>query len=377
MASRFIDGTGGATIQSKQRITVILVGATLLAAFFASGLVGCSPAYLARAALTEAEILLNREPILEVLDPEYGDREQLTADLRANLRWVLRARDFAESIGLTAKGSFTTYSHREEDVLAWVLIASKKDAFEPYTWWYPIVGRVPYKGFFEKEDAQCLTERLEARGYEVAIRGTPAFSTLGWFNDPVLTPALKHPPHEVVNTVIHEIFHQTVWIPGSVAFNESAANVVGALGAIEFFHREAERCTSASCRSEMARHQLRAERSWAFERELGILLTETVSALEALYASTELTTAEKLAQREALFHEHTAPFRQRYPELSLLSELNNAALLQLFLYRQELGGLEELFLRCEKKWSCFLAELQQIADTAGEGDPFTHVKERK
>src|SRR5690606_29809700 len=118
--------------------------------------------------------------------------------------------------------------------------------FEPYTWWFPIVGRVPYKGFFDFDEAHEQARRLDARGYDTYVRPSAAFSTLGWFNDPVLNTVLRYSDVDLVQTVIHELTHNTIYIAGQAGFNESFATFVGDRGAAAFFcdmeGPEGERC---------------------------------------------------------------------------------------------------------------------------------------
>src|SRR5690606_16686498 len=142
--------------------------------------------YFAQAAIQESKILLRREPIAEVLEqPEISAQEQ------RKLKIVLAARDYAEAIGLKPGDSFTQYTRLEQDTLAWVVMGSRKDAFELYTWWFPFVGSVPYKGYFSQAGAEREARRLERLGYETWVRGTDAISTLGWFNDPLLSTTLQ------------------------------------------------------------------------------------------------------------------------------------------------------------------------------------------
>jgi predicted aminopeptidase len=330
---------------------------------------GCSPFYVMRAAYEEGKILLGREEITEVIE-----QPETTPEIRSKLKLVLRSREFAEHhLGLNAKESFTQYSHVSKDVLAWVLLASKRDAFEPYTWWYPIVGTVPYKGYFHEEDAEKDIRRLEQKGYETWLRGTEAFSTLGWFNDPVLTTTLRHPPHSVANTVIHEIFHQTLWIKGSVDFNESAANAIGGLGAIDFFLAERSQCQDKTC-ADIAEERLQASlRDWEFEKELGGILTELHRVLEEVYTS-PMSYEEKLTRRDEVFNTITAPFRARYPKMRILQTLNNAELLQLTLYRKQLPLFEEGFHTCRREWSCFVDLFRKVGEH-DDGDPFHRFRE--
>ena len=206
-----------------------------LALLVAAGLAAsaCSPTYVLRAAWEEGKILNRRKPIARIVQDTATDWET-----RDKLLLVLQARQFAaDSLRLNAGNSYTLFSRVESDTLVMVLSAAHKDRFQPYTWWFPIVGRVPYKGFFELEDALAAQRKLEAQGYDTYLRPSAAFSTLGWFNDPLLSTLLRYDRVSLANTVIHEIFHNTFFAPGQAVFNESLANFVGGRGAIEFFCR--------------------------------------------------------------------------------------------------------------------------------------------
>lgn len=193
----------------------------------------CSPGYVLRAGWEEAGILWRREAISDVIASGHADERT-----KRKLELVLQARDFAKELGLKPKESFTTFSQVDRSELLWVLSAAEKTRFKAKTWWFPIVGRVPYKGFFEKDDGQEEARALEAEGLDVHLRPSPAFSTLGWFNDPLLSTTLRADEVSVVNTVIHEILHNTIWIKDNVPFNESLANFVGSRGAIMFFEQK-------------------------------------------------------------------------------------------------------------------------------------------
>jgi predicted aminopeptidase len=140
---------------------------------------GC---YLARGAWEEAKILTRRRPITAIV----GDKRTPEA-VRTKLKLVLAARAFArDSIKLKTGESFTTYSRLDKDTLVLVLSAAYRDQLKAYTWWFPIVGHVPYKGFFDFEAAKKAARKMEEEGYDVYLRPSDAFSTLGFFNDPLL-----------------------------------------------------------------------------------------------------------------------------------------------------------------------------------------------
>ena len=120
----------------------------------AAALAGCSPGYAMRAAYEEAMILWRAEPITTILEIETNQEKA------RKLHRVLEAREFAASLGFEPGDSFTRYSELDREVLAWILIGSRRDAFDLYTWWFPVVGTVPYKGFFEREDAESAAGEI-------------------------------------------------------------------------------------------------------------------------------------------------------------------------------------------------------------------------
>ncbi len=266
-------------------------------------------------------------------------------EMREKLRLVLETRDFAaDELRLNVGQSYTTYSLVDSDTLLHVLSAAHRDRFEAHTWWFPIVGRVPYKGFFDAQAAERERERLEQQGLDTSVRPAGAFSTLGWFNDPLLSTLLRADEVSLVNTVIHEVTHNTFYAPGQVRFNESFANFVGSRGAIEFFCRRdgenAPRCQ-------------RAHDMWHDERVFGRFLSALVADLEALYGREDLTSEQKIAAREEVFAAAQETFRQDVaPQLRAVrfrnferQPLNNATLIGRRLYYYRLDLFEELFER--------------------------------
>lgn len=187
--------------------------------------------YLLRAAWEESLILAARRSITHVIKDESTD-----AETRAKLELVLAARAFAhDSIALRAGNSFTMYSKLRRDTLVLVLSGAYRDRLARYTWWFPIVGRVPYKGYFDYGAAKRARDDLVAEGFDTSLRPASAFSTLGFFNDPILSTTLADDSLELANTVIHELTHNTFYAPGQAVFNESFANFVGARGAAWLF----------------------------------------------------------------------------------------------------------------------------------------------
>jgi predicted aminopeptidase len=191
---------------------------------------GC---YLTEAAWEQARILSVREPIEEI-----ARRGPMSAPVRAKLGLVLEARGFAaRDLELRAGESFTSYSQLDRDTLILVVSAAHADQLRAHTWWFPIVGRVPYKGYFDFAAARREARRLADAGLDVYLRPADAYSTLGWFNDPLLSTTLARDSMELVKTVVHELTHNTFYAAGSAGFNESFASFVGSRGAAAFFER--------------------------------------------------------------------------------------------------------------------------------------------
>jgi len=340
----------------------------LLAVFGA----GCSPGYVVRAAYEQSKILLARRPIADVLEDPAS-----TVEERIKLKLVLDARDYAVDMGLDPGASFTKYTKLDTDTLAWVLVAARRDSFNLHTWWFPIVGRVPYKGFFDKEDAVEVGKELEAEGFEPWIRGTDAFSTLGWFNDPVLSTTLASSPSRIVNTVIHESVHSTVWIKNNVSFNESLANFVGTEGAVSFFKARAGKC-SAGCESEKGLLPA-AEQDRYYQYEFSVLIDTLYAALDDLYKRSDLSPEQKVEERGRVFAGAVEPFRIRYPGLRALASVNNAEIIQLKLYLSNLDLFRRLFHAKGDSWDAFMDEIRSIRDAVDEddsADPFVLLRSK-
>lgn len=310
----------------------------LLILLLAAGLSGCSPLYVLRAGLEEARILSRRRPLAEV-----ASDSGTPAETRRKLALVLQARSFAQrELGLNAGQSFTTYSWVDSDTLLMVLSAVRKDRFEPHTWWFPIVGHVPYKGYFDFGDAYAAAAELDRQGYDTYVRPSGAFSTLGWFNDPLLNTVLRYSDVSLGSTIIHELLHNTIFVPSQVAFNESFANFIGDRGAAVFFcgrdGPESRNCTLA-------------ESAWQDNLVFGEYLTQLIANLKELYERPGLTSAQRIAQREAVFTAERARFaRDVAPRLRTNSfrgydqqPLNNATLIGTWLYYDRLHLFEAAY----------------------------------
>jgi predicted aminopeptidase len=302
-------------------------------------LAGCSPVYVLKAGVQQARILAARTPIPEVVADPATDE-----DTRGKLLLVMEAREWAATeLGLDVGKSYTTFVRMPSDTLSHILSAAYRDRFAAKTWWFPIVGRMPYKGYFELEDAEAAARKLDAEGFDTWIRPTSAYSTLGWFADPVMSTLLRYDTVGLVETILHEISHQHLYVPGNGRFNESFATWVGNAAAIRFFcQREGGGADTVWC--------ARARDRWQDAMTFSVFLDGLVDELAALYADPSLDREAKLSRREELFAASLDRFRTEVQPAFLASTyasflttpLNNATLLSRMLYYHRLPAFQAL-----------------------------------
>jgi predicted aminopeptidase len=333
-------------------------GAVVLVTSLASA---CSPIYVIRAGIAEAKILSARRPIPEViLDPATDETT------KTKLIFVAEARNYAiDEFGLDVGRSYTSFSQLKSDTLAMVLSAAHRDQLTPKTWWFPIVGRVPYKGYFNENAAIEEQGELEEDGFDTFLRPTAAFSTLGWFADPLLSTLLRLDEVDLVETVLHELSHNHLFVKGHVRFNESFATFVGRAGAIEFFcNRQGGGSDTVKC--------LRAQARWRDHQRFEEFIKRLVEQLEVVYQDTTLAYETKLTERERIFDRHLEIFANEVQpsfeastyQSFLVTPLNNATLLTRIRYHHRLQDFQALL---EREGDLRLA-VQYLKDGVGRVD---------
>ena len=324
---------------------------------------GC---YLSRAGWEEARILAGRKKIVSLVDDARID-----AAMRAKLQLVLAARAFAhDSIGLDVGESFTTYSQLSRDTLVLVLSAAHRDRLEPHTWWFPIVGRVPYKGFFDFGAAQAAARDLQQQGLDTYLRPSAAFSTLGWFNDPLLSTTLRYDSLDLANTVIHEVTHNTFYASGQAVFNESFATFVGARGAEWFFRSRGD---TANARI--------AVQDWNDDRTLGRFWTRLWEELDSAYRAHPDARDARLAARDSIYArarrllvDSVGPKLERVDARVLPRvQLDNAALLARRIYLTELDVFDRVYEAEGRDLKRAIARVMTLARRR-EDDPYAELR---
>ena len=231
-----------------------------------------------------------------VPNQEVVEDNTVEKETKEGIRLVQEVTEFSRKrLGLKLDGSYKTFYQVKGEALLYLVSACPQDSLEPYTWRFPIVGEMEYKGFFSKKDAVKEIKKLNERGFDTCLQHAIAFSTLGWLDDPIYSTILDHHPVIVITIVIHELVHNTVFFKGETEFNEQLASFIAEKGTSLFV---SERFGVSSPLYQIALDLSRDEElvSNVFE--------ELYSVLQGLYEQ-DLTREEKIRKREAIFtHGH-------------------------------------------------------------------------
>lgn len=289
----------------------------------------------------QLHIITASRPIEEFLeDPAFPD------SLKHNLRRVNRIRQFAiDSLGLKENDQYKTLYDQKGKPVLWLVTASDKFRLKSHTWSFPFVGEVEYKGFFDKATANSEAEELRRSGFDVGLGTVGAWSTLGWFNDPLLSRMLERSEGAFAELLIHEISHGTVYIPNDTEASENLATFIGEEGAIRYLRSR----YGANSPAEKAYREERQD-----EQRTGEFMLSCAGRLERLYAgfSTDMPSEEKQTQKQDLFKEFAASFDSlglNYPESyarlrQRLAEANNTVILAYVRYRSGQNAFAQVLL---------------------------------
>ncbi|MFC4728928.1 aminopeptidase [Coralloluteibacterium thermophilus] len=313
---------------------------------------GCaSLGYYGHLARGQAALLRQRVPIAAVVDDARADPV-----LRARLAEVLEARAFAVShLGLPDNASYTRYVALDRPWVSWAVYAAREFSTQPALRCFPVAGCVPYVGYFSPERARAEAQRLRARGLETWIGGVPAYSTLGWFADPVFSSMLRGGQDELIEIVFHELAHQWLYVRDDTVFNESLASFVGRQGLVEW----------RRSRGEPEPDPARAERERAFVTRV-LALREDLAALYARPldpATMRILKAAHIADFRAWYAAQRAgPWRdERRFDAWANAPIDNAALAPFGLYDRWVPAFEGVFEAVGQDWGRFRAAVEQVA----------------
>jgi predicted aminopeptidase len=320
---------------------------------------GC---YLAHLAHGQAQLLHASRPLDDVLlDPATP------TEVREALSLVGPARRFARELGLDVGRQYTRYAPWPGDRVVTALVATRPGEIDAATRWFPIVGRVPYRGYFDRSRAERAAAGLAERGYDTCLVPVPAYSTLGWLPDPVPEPLLQRGPGFLVETLIHELVHATVFVADEADFNEGVATFIGQEAVVRFFASPAcpEGTSAIPCGPEAGEAE---RRRVADERRIARELSALRARVEVLYR--EPASPERDAEREAL-SEQTREQLATLPLTSLSgvvlarsTPLHDACLALAATYEADLDAYALRLAAGDGDLAAFVADVRRAADSS-------------
>jgi len=319
-------------------------------------LAGCQTlGYYGQAVSGQWQLLRARQPVDTLLE-RLDAADPAEASLRQRLSESQALLAYAESaLGLEVGDRYRSYVALPDDYVVYNLFAAPPLSLSPEHWCYPFVGCVPYRGYFRRERAERAARRQSLSGSEVYLGGVPAYSTLGWFDDPLLSSFIDWPLADFAELLLHELAHGRVWVSGDAAFNEAYATFVGRQGMAEWL-------TSRGDQAMVATHRVRRQaRSAVFE-----LLAETRVALAAVYGSAAPDAAKSRAKARLLEATRRC-YRARRDVFGggrydpLMARLNNALLASIATYEDRVPAFAVLWRRVDGDWPAFHGEVERLA----------------
>ncbi len=269
------------TLSKTARRALLVCGAAGL-------LASCSSLnYYRQAAQGQLTLLSDARPIDDWLTDQSTD-----AKLKLRLETARQIRGFAvRQLGLPDNKTYRNYAALHRPFVLWNVVAAPELSLKPLQWCFPVAGCVSYRGYYSKDDALAYARELRAEGDDVQVGGVPAYSTLGWFNDPLISTFINYPDAELARLIFHELAHQVVYVSGDSQFNESFASTVEEAGV----ERWLAGFGNVQMRANYAKYQARKKQFLA-------LLLNCRDALERNYASAQ-PDAEKRALKAHLFQQ--------------------------------------------------------------------------
>ncbi len=275
-----------------------------------------------------------------------------------------KARVFAfEKLKLKRTENYNSFIDLKRPYVTWVVHAAEKWQMKNYEWKYPIVGAMPYKGFFNENDAKAEADELLKNGFDTYVRGVSAYSTLGWFTDSLLSSMLRYKDHDLVNTIIHEITHTTIYIKNNSDFNERLAVFIGGKGS-EMFYKEFEGENSPTL-------QLIADEN-ADDKLFSEFITKELKNLEKWYIENPaiVSAKDESARTTRLNLIHTNFETELAPRLKTNSyqkftkeKMNNARMGLYKTYMQGLNDFEEAYKRHGSDLLKFIDVIKKLEDS--------------
>jgi predicted aminopeptidase len=326
---------------------------------------GCSVGYLFHVGTGQLKIVCGSTSTEAALrSPEIPEAD------KEKIRLVIKAKAFGEEeLGLASSKNYTRYYLVKQPPVAYNLTASPKLSLEAYRWCFPIAGCLPYKGFFTRERAERESARMLDQGFDTYTRPVGAYSTLGWFKDPIFSTMLRYGDTALVEVILHEMVHRTIFVKDQGAFNEGVATFVGEKGMEAFFRR----------RGGLDPEQVEAlEKKREAKRHFQKTMFDLADRLRSLYGA-EGEEQDKLARRARDFEEAKESLRKSLEKLGstlyrgvLREDWNNALLVSYLTYHQDPDLWEALYDSFDRELAAMMGWLKQLE---GEKDPMGRIKQ--
>lgn len=310
------------------------------------------------------DLLASRVPIEKALkDPALTDEQ------RRKLLLAEAAKEFAKTtLQLSGGKNYGTFVKLDRPYVSYVVSAAPKHKLEHHLWHYPFVGAMPYKGYFKEADAKEEEEYLKKQNLDTYMRGVSAYSTLGWFKDPILSSMLRYSDYDLVNTIIHELTHATLYIKHEADFNEQLATFAGDQGA-DLFYLQKEGADSPT----LKKIRLENEDNQLFSKFISGETSELKKWYEANPKATEEQRAAQFELIKGNFEKKLKPQLQsdayaNFPK----TNLNNARLMLYRTYMQDLSAFKKLY---ELSGSDFIKFIEAAKTLEKAKDPEKGLRE--
>ncbi len=315
---------------------------------------GCAKlGYYTQAINGQLQILSKRQPIDALLEDPATDPK-----LKVQLTQVVAMRSFAsKALALPDNKTYRTYVDLDRQYAVWNVFAAPELSLEPEEWCYPFLGCVSYRGYFSEQRAQEFADTLSQQDFDVSVAGIAAYSTLGWFHDPVLNTFLRRPEADVAGLIFHELAHQRVYLKGDTTFNESFAVTVEREGVRRWLTRDGNP-------AQFERYLARKKRRQQFIE----LVLQYRERLQQLYASKQ-SDADKRAAKAGIFADLKRAYqvlKQRWGGYSgydrwFAQDLNNAHLVPIGLYHEYVPAFQALLREHGGDLETFYRAVEQLA----------------
>ena len=319
------------------------IAPTLALAGMIGLLAGCSTVgYYSQIVSGHMRIVMGKRPLAEIASDESIDDS-----IKRRLDLAQRARLFGiEQLNLPNNDSYTSFYDTGQEYVTWNVVAAEEFSLNPHNWCFPIAGCVSYRGYYSKEDAESYAAGFKEQGFDVTVNGATAYSTLGWFEDPLLNTMLDRSDPSIASLLFHELAHQQLYVGDDSTFNESFASFVEKEG-LKQWQKNEQQVNPQIDQSEMAKElEVRKRR----QKEFIALLTSTRDSLAELYesASEPDEMRQKKKQRFEQMRVEYAALKASWDDYPgydqwMSQEMNNARLVAVATYNDYVPAFEVLF----------------------------------